>query len=435
MFANPGVNGVKMQKVLIVTYYWPPSAGGGVQRWLKLAAHLPEFGIEPVIFTPENPAFNLRDISLLKDIPPGLEVWKFPIWEPVKLLGKANQPFQGQVLEKKKKGFLDRMTIFLRATLFIPDPRLFWVRPSVNFLQKMIETNEIGTVITTGPPHSMHLIGRGLKQKTGVKWVADFRDPWSQWDILDKLGVKGWARRRHQVLERKVIKDADLLITVSPSWEADLKALGATKTFVLTNGFDRVSPQESVESHAGNFIISHIGMLNEMRNPRGLWLALAQLCQDHPEFASDLKIYLAGIPSEKVTASIEAYPELKEKLVVDGYLSYDDANKKMRRSGILLLVMNDSQNAKGHIPGKLFEYLAAERPVLAIGDPEGDSAGILRETRAGHCHRYDDVTAIKNDIQQRYLDFKAGKRFKPVTIDKYSRRTLAMKLAERLKEF
>ena len=422
-----------MQKVLIVTYYWPPSAGGGVQRWLKLAAHLPEFGIEPVIFTPENPAFNLRDSSLLKDIPPGLEVWKFPILEPFKLLGKANQPFQGQVLENKQKGVWDKLIIFLRANLFIPDPRLFWVRPSVRFLQKMIETNEIGTVITTGPPHSMHLIGLGLKQKTGVKWVADFRDPWSKWDILDKLGVKGWARKRHRALEKKVIEKTDLLITVSPSWDADFKALGATKSFVLTNGFDRIAPQAAVESGAGSFVIAHVGMLNEMRNPQALWAALAQLCQDHPGFAADVKIYLAGIPSEKVTASIESYRELKEKLVVDGYLSYDEANEKMRRSAVLLLVMNDSQNSKGHIPGKLFEYLAAERPVLAIGDPEGDSAGILRETRAGHCHRYDDVVAIKNDIQQRYLDFKAGTHFKPVAIDMFSRRNLAMKLAEKLK--
>ncbi len=423
-----------MLKVLIVTYYWPPSAGGGVQRWLKMAEHLPEFGVEPIIFTPENPAFGLRDTSLVNEIPANLEVWKFPIWEPFKLLGKGSQPLQGQVLEKRKKSILDKLLIFLRATFFIPDPRVFWVDSSVKFLLPMLKSNGINIVITTGPPHSMHLIGLQLKKKAGVRWVADFRDPWSKWDILDKLGVKGWAKKRHEAMEQKVLKNADLLITVSESWAEDFRSLGATKTFVLTNGFDKEAFAERRNKKNGRFVVSHIGMLNEMRNPLALWQALAQLCRESLSFSSELEIYLAGIPSEHVATAIRAFPELRDKLVVDGYLSHASAIRAMQASDILLLVTNESHNARGHIPGKLFEYLAAGKPILAVGDPEGDTAKILKETGAGRCYRFGDLDPIKGEVLKRYNDNKKGSSFNPRGVDQYSRRTLAMKLAIKLQD-
>ncbi|MEQ8685216.1 MAG: glycosyltransferase [Imperialibacter sp.] len=426
---------MKKLKVLIVTYYWPPSAGGGVQRWLKLSSHLPEFGIEPIIFTPENPAFSLKDDTLTREVADNLEVWKFPIWEPLKYFGKEGQPRQGQVLEKKKKGLLDTFLIWARATFFIPDPRVFWVRPSVRFLAPMIKSNNIDLVITTGPPHSMHLIGMNLQKKTGVKWVADFRDPWSQWDILDKLGVKGWARKRHSFLEQKVIKNCDLLITVSNAWAADFSRLGATKTFVLTNGYDEHSLEsEKPTVPGGKFRLAHIGMLNEMRNPLVLWEVLSELCVENREFAAGLEIYLAGILSDQVITSIETFPELKGKLVVDGYLSHGSARRAMKTSTVQLLVMNDSGNAKGHIPGKFFEYLEAKRPILAIGDSSGDVAKIIEDTGAGACLGFNDKVGIRRELEKQFADFKTDRPFAPKHFDKYARRSLAMKLSNRLFE-
>jgi len=426
---------MKKLKVLIVTYYWPPSAGGGVQRWLKLSAHLPEFGIEPIIFTPENPAFSLKDETLEKEVADNLEVWKFPIWEPLKYFGKDGQPQQGQVLEKKKKTLVDRLLIWARATFFVPDPRVFWVRPSVRFLAPMIQSNGIDLVITTGPPHSMHLIGLRLQHKTGVKWIADFRDPWSEWDILKKLGVRGLAERRHRKLEQKVISRADLLITVSDSWASDFVRLGATKTFVLTNGFDPEPPgNDKHVVQTEKFRIAHIGMLNEMRNPMVLWEALSDLCVESREFASRLEIYFAGILSEQVIGSIEAYPELKSKLTLDGYLTHKGALRAMKSGTLLLLIMNDSANAAGHIPGKFFEYLEARKPILAIGDPGGDVGKILRETGTGVCLAFQNKAELKGALKEAFADFRSAKSFAPRYIDRYARRSLAMRLSNRLFE-
>lgn len=423
---------MKRMKVLIVTYYWPPSAGGGVQRWLKLSGHLPEFGVEPIIFTPENPAFSLKDDSLEREVPQDMEIWKFPIWEPFNLFGRGKQLKQGQVLEKENKSVWDRLAIWARANLFIPDPRVFWVRPAVSFLLPMIKSNHIDAVITTGPPHSMHLIGLELQKKTGVKWVADFRDPWSEWDILNKLGVKGRAMKRHQKLEQQVIQNCDLLITVSKSWCVDFERLGAKQTFVLTNGYEPSARQEGAAEGDSKFVISHLGMLSEMRNPAALWQAIAELCVENREFAAQLEIYLAGITSKPVIDTIGAYPELKEKLVVDGYLSHQGAIGAMRRSGMQLLITNDSANARGHIPGKLFEYLEARRPILAIGDPKGDAASIIHETQAGACVAFDDVAGIKKEVSARFQDFQKRNVFAPQKIDQYSRRSLAMKLSNKL---
>lgn len=423
---------MKRMKVLIVTYYWPPSAGGGVQRWLKLSGHLPEFSIEPIIFTPENPAFSLKDESLLQEVPRQLEVWRFPIWEPFKLFGKGKQLKQGQVLEKARKSTWDRLAIWVRAHLFVPDPRVFWVRPAVSFLLPMIKSNHIDAVITTGPPHSMHLIGLALKKKAGIKWVADFRDPWSEWDILEKLGVNGRAMKRHQQLEQQVILGCDLLITVSKSWEADFQRLGARQTFVLPNGYEPSPLPKGGGETGGKFLVAHLGMLNEMRNPGALWRAISELCVENREFAALLEIYLAGITSKPVIDTIGSYPELREKLVVDGYLSHEGAMMAMKRSGIQLLITNDSVNARGHIPGKLFEYLEARRPILAIGDPNGDAASIIRETQAGACVAFDDAAGIKREVLARFQDFQRGKAFVPQKIDQYSRRSQAMKLSNKL---
>jgi len=423
---------MKKLKVLIVTYYWPPSSGGGVQRWLKLATHMPEFGIEPIIFTPENPAFDLQDQSLSDEVPENMEVWRFPIWEPLQLFSKKRKPLQGQVLEQEKKSLFSKVLIWVRAFFFIPDPRVFWVRPSVRFLEPMIDSNKIDIVITTGPPHSMHLIGRQLKRKTGVKWVADFRDPWSEWDILDKLGVNGWARKRHREIEGKVLKEVDLLITVSESWCKDFGRLGATKSFVLTNGFEPSAAVEGTRTSSAKFIVAHVGMLNEMRNPTMLWESLSELCSESIDFARSMEIYLAGILSEKVINSIKSFPELSNKLVVDGYLTHASARRAMQNSQLLLLIMNDSANAKGHIPGKVFEYLEARRPILAVGDPDGDTAAILTKANAGTCISFQDKPKMKACLQKVYEDFNLQKPFEPKGIDQFSRRSLAMKLSSEL---
>ncbi|WP_332911291.1 hypothetical protein [Algoriphagus boritolerans] len=231
-----------MQKrVLIITYYWPPSGGSGVQRWLKFAKYLPESGWEPVIFTPENPDFDLQDKTLEIEIPSSLEVLKFPIWEPYQLFSRIKGKTKlhpGRLMEQKDRGFLEKLAIWMRANLLVPDPRVFWVKPSVKFLTDLLKSGQFQAVITTGPPHSMHLIGRDLKRKTGITWIADFRDPWSQWEFLDTLPMTSFIRIKHQKMEQSVLKEANAVLTISPTFQQDLEKLAHRKIKLLTNGYD-----------------------------------------------------------------------------------------------------------------------------------------------------------------------------------------------------
>src|SRR5690606_25317582 len=302
------------KRVLIITYYWPPSGGSGVQRWLKFAKYLPEAGWEPVIFTPENPDFDLKDESFEKEISKNLEVMKFPIWEPYQLLDrirgkKTSHP--GRVLEQKEQSFVEKAAIWLRANLMIPDPRVFWVKPSVKFLTEFVEKGQFQAIITTGPPHSIHLIGRDLKRKTGVFWLADFRDPWSAWEFLDKLPMQSRVREKHKKLEMSVLSEAQLVTTISPTFQDDLEKLANRTIDLLTNGFDTTDIPEGFsvgEKKAGSLHLVYTGIIDSIRDPMPLLNAMRE------EFSignEDVQFTFVGRVSDDV----------REQVVLDSWLS------------------------------------------------------------------------------------------------------------------
>lgn len=421
-----------MKKVLIVTYYWPPSGGGGVQRWLKFSKYLPDFGWEPVIFTPENPDFEVKDESLLTDVRSDMEIIRFPIWEPYhifrKLTGAGNLK-QGQVLEKSKRSLISEISIWIRGNFFIPDPRIFWVKPSAKYLTDIQEFNHFEAVITTGPPHSMHLIGHKLKKKTGIKWIADFRDPWSEWDILQKLRVSGPAMALHRKLERKVLKNADMVITVSESWSRGLKQLGASKVETITNGYDPDDFRQSkISKFPSEFRISHVGMINELRSSMGLKKALNDLCLEDTAFFSDLVLNFTGIISETFINRLGKDSVFAEKIKVGGYMPHEKVKDELSCSAVLLLLLNQSENARGHLPGKLFEYLASGNPILALGPIGSDAAKIIESTNSGYVCDPDDVEAIKNALLKLFWLYKEGKTCQQKNIEVFSRKALTEKL-------
>lgn len=204
-----------MKKVLIITYYWPPTGGAGVQRWLKFSKYFRSFGWEPVIYTPSNPDFPIFDDTLLHDVPKDLTVLKTAITEPYDIYRKIMRKKktetvnQGFLSEGKENTWLQAAMIWIRGNFFIPDARMFWIRPSLNYLSEYMKTNAIDAVISTGPPHSMHLIALGLKEKFKLPWIADFRDPWTQIDFYDQLKLSGFADRKHKRLEKTVLTKAD----------------------------------------------------------------------------------------------------------------------------------------------------------------------------------------------------------------------------------
>lgn len=418
------------KRVLIITYYWPPSAGSGVQRWLKFAKYLPECGWEPVVFTPENPDFDLKDPSLEKEVPKEVEVLKFPIWEPYQLLrtvkkGKTSDP--AIIMEKGDKSFIDRMAIWLRANVLVPDPRVFWVKPAVNFLLGVMEQNDIKAVITTGPPHSMHLIGRDLKRKTGITWLADFRDPWTTWEFLDTLPMIAWIRSLHRKLEASVFREANALITISPTFKLEMEAIAQRGMEVLTNGFDPddlpkgfrgLSPEQEI------FEVVYSGVIDAIRNPIPFLSVFKHVFEGNP---FPVRMTFVGKVSSLVRNTVENDEWLSSHVVFAGYVSHSTVFDYYEKAHLLLLILTDTKNAKGNIPGKLFEYLATGRRILALGDSSGDTAEILHGMGTGRVvsHRSDKEIEmfLINAFEHRMLPLAEG------AMEKYSRKHITRELA------
>jgi glycosyltransferase involved in cell wall biosynthesis len=421
------------KRVLIITYYWPPSGGSGVQRWLKFAKYLPEAGWEPVIFTPENPDFDLKDESLEKEISKELEVMKFPIWEPYQLLDRIRgkkESHPGRVLEQKEQSFLEKAAIWLRANLMIPDPRVFWVKPSVKFLTELIEKGQFQAIITTGPPHSMHLIGRDLKRKTGIFWLADFRDPWSQWEFLDKLPMQDRVRNKHKKLEQEVLKEADVVTTISPTFQHDLEQLAGRNIDLLTNGFDSSDIPERfsiAEKKAGSLHLVYTGIIDSIRNPMPLLKAMRE---EFSQEKGEVKFTFVGRVSDQVREEIAGDSWLSAHVNFAGYVSHGEVFDYYKQADALALILTNTKNAKGNIPGKLFEYMATTLPIMALGDPEGDSAKILEKSGAGKVLSHSDRVAIQ--ISLRKLFERSGEAESATGIEQYSRRNLSFQLARLL---
>ena len=424
------------KKVLILTYYWPPSGGGGVHRNLKYAKYFREFGWEPVIYTAEDADYPSIDESLFKDVPEGIEVVKRKIWEPYnvyrKFVGikKDKKIYSGFISENKKMGFTQRVSIWIRGNFFIPDARKFWIKPSIRHLKKYLKQNPVDAIISSGPPHSMHLIGLGIKKSMNIPWVADFRDPWTNIDFYDQLQLSRRADRKHRKLEQSVLKSADQVVTVSWHWADDFKELGAPGIQVITNGFDEDDFKVDASPDPNEFSIAHIGSLNKDRNPPVLWEALKELCEEVDGFREKLVIRLVGNTDISVRGELDRLG-IMDRADFKDYMPHKEVLKMQKESQVLLLLMNDTPNVLGVVPGKLFEYMASGRPLLAIGPKNGDSARIITESKAGKVCGFKEKEAMKDAIRGMFAAYQAGKlSVDSEDITKYSRRSVTGNMAE-----
>lgn len=419
-----------MKKVLIITYYWIPSGGAGVQRWVKFTKYLRNFGWEPVIYTPENPEYPSFDGSFENDIASDIEIIKTPIWEPFdiyrSLLGKKGQVINaGFISEDRKKGWKDKLSVWIRGNFLIPDPRKFWVRPSVKFLSNYLRKNPVDVIVTTGPPHSMHLIAMRLKKHfPNIKWVADFRDPWTNIDFYKDLHLMKWADGMHHSLEKQVVMQADAITVVSKGMKDEFNLIRPDGLHIIPNGYDEDDVQMAQSAMDEQFTVSHIGTMNSARNPLVVWKAMKSLCDENENFKKDLIIQLIGKVDFSILDALKKYG-LKRHLIKTEYLTHDEAIKKQQSSQVLLLLINRSANAKGILTGKFFEYLASKRPVLGVGPLDGDAAQVLDETGAGVMVDFDDVEAAKKAIIHYYELYKKNQlTLETNSVEKYSRRNL-----------
>lgn len=430
-----------MKRVLIISYYWPPCGGIGVLRCLKIAKYLREFGWEPVIFTAENADYPSHDETNFKDIHPDTTILKQRIWEPYhiyrKITGKKKNANVNNVFytKEEKAGLAHKLSVWIRSNFFIPDARCMWINPSVKYLVNYLQENPVDAIFSNGPPHSNTRIATLVKQATGIPWLADFQDPWTQIDYFGLLNLTKRGLAKHQRLEQEAFKLADKMTIVSPSWKEDIEEIGASNVSVVPWGFDEDDYQGLTHQESGDFIISHLGILGYDRNPEGLFEALSSILKTDDEFAAKLRIELPGQVDYSVLDSIKRYG-LESYVELPGHVDRKEALQVMKNSNILLLLLNKQSNAKGRIPGKLFEYLAVKRPILCIGDSTGDSAAIVRSSSAGSTSEYDHVEQLKTFVKAEFAAFLNGTNQLDVksNIAQYSIKKLTGRIAGYLDE-
>lgn len=424
------------KKILIISYYWPPAGGPGVQRWLKFVKYLPDFGWKPTIFIPENPSYPIVDHTLENDVAENLKIIKTKIWEPYQIaefFGKDNKKFKaGQFDVGKNQNLKSRLSIWVRGNVFIPDARVFWVNPSVNYLKKYLKENHFDALVTTGPPHSVHLIGLNLKKEfPNLKWIADFRDPWTEISYYQHLKLTKFADQKHRNLEQKVFENADITLATSYTDAENFKKKGANAV-CITNGFDVENQEPRTENRepSTQFTLSYIGVLEQLRNPEVLWRVLNDLMKENEDFSRNFQLKFVGRIDDRILDKITS-SELNNSVKNLGYLPHSEANLEMQNSDLLLITNFPEDKSKGIIPGKIFEYLATKKQIISFGPKESDVKRILEETHAGKHFSYDDSESLKAFILEKFNDWKSGNLSSNTeNIEQFSRRNLTKKLAK-----
>ena len=420
-----------MNKILIITYYWPPSGGAGVQRWLKFSKYLPEYGWEPVILTvdPDYATYPATDSSLEKEISDNLRIYKTKATDWYKILAKDKSKVPSAGFAKTNEDNIKgRIARFIRGNFFIPDPRRGWNRFAYKKAIELIGNENIRFVITTSPPHSTQLIGLKLKKRfPGIKWIADFRDPWTDIYYYKMFSHTLPARSLNNHYERIVIENADLVLTVSKSLTKLMSSkarIPADKYRIITNGYDEADFEGLTSARKdNNFIFTYVGTISDYYPIESFLKAISELKTINDK---DVLFRVVGQISKQQETLIIKYLEEKNR----SYISYSDHDLSVRymlESDILLLVIPDHPKNELILTGKLFEYLRTGKPILCLGPTSGDVAKIIEESGRGHVFEYDDYDGMSEFIRS---DSKYTGSISE--IKKWDRRIIAKKLVNLL---
>ncbi len=416
-----------MKRVLIISYYWPPSGGAGVQRWLKFAKYLPEFGWEPIILTvdPEYASYPVTDRTLEKEVVGTTRVIRtesresFSVYK--KVSGSENIPYAGFANEKSSVSSKQKIARFIRGNFFLPDPRKGWNTFALEKAREILTGGEIDCFITSSPPHSTQLIGLSLSKEFEIPWIADLRDPWTDIYYYRQFYPTRWAHRINRKMERSVIEKANAVITVSPALKELFSAKSASRTRieVITNGYD---PDDFIDLPSPSdtrFVITYVGTLADIYPVDTFIDAFREFLKKNP--GSLLRFI--GTISPGHLRKIKSLPE--ENIELIPYVDHRTAIEFMSKSSILLLIIPDSENNKGIITGKLFEYMAVGRPILFIGPEDGDGAEIIRQSNA--------VSAIESFNEGKIIEFlNSQRKYIPASCPdtRFSRKELTRDLSQ-----
>lgn len=422
---------VVRKKILIITYYWPPSGGSGVQRWVKFAQYLPKYGWDPIILTvdPKKASYFLTDESI--SIPESAEVYKTDSFEPLKiasnLIGKKNVPHSG-FSNINKKSLPQKVFKFLRGNLFSIDPRKGWNKYALKKAEELINKFDINHVVTTSPPHSSQLIGLALKKKYSITWVSDLRDPWTDMFYYNDLMKLPFLKKKEEKIEKKILDKADTVITVSKGLKEifEKKMYDASKIHIIENGYDTSDYAKPAADYKhqlkGEFKILYIGVLSELYNISSVFGAIKTLAKNNHQ----ISLTFVGLQSDQIKQEVVDLG-LTNLVTFYPYVNKDELINYYVQSDLLLLAIPDTLDNKGIITGKIFEYISMKKPVLGVGPKDGDAAAILREVNAGEMFDYGEQTLIEEFIKANYSG-QSVKNF--ANSERYSRDNLTKKLVE-----
>ncbi len=422
-----------------MTYYWPPAGGSGVQRWLKFAKYLCEFGWDPIIITPENGSYPYYDHTLLEDIPEGLRVIKTKTRDPFRIYnllqgkkGKATPV--GMIGIQNSKSIFKKLAAYIRANFFIPDARVGWNKYALKAAKEVLKTEDVNVVVTTGPPHSTHLVGLELKKKLNVKWLADFRDPWTNIYYNKYLPRAKNTIRIDQLLEKEVISNANAVTVVSPQFKEALLC-EEKQLEVLPNGFDE--DDINMEKYIGKqskskFVISYVGNMMPNQDVPILWKVISELAEKVKDFRNFFLLKLTGNIDPSILKSIED-AGIMDMVEISGFVPHNEAVLLMKNASLLLFVVPDNEHNKLIVTGKIFEYLASRTPIVSIGPVEGEAANILKDCRRDEMINYYDKELLESIIFN-YWDLwiknKAVHKHENKNLKKYTRKDLTIRLVE-----
>ncbi len=433
-----------MKKVLIITYYWPPAGGPGVQRVLKFAKYLPEFGWQPIILTVQNGEYPAYDESLFSDIPKECKVYKTPAIEPFSLYKKftgmgSDEAIPVAALTEKKNSWKKEFAHWIRLNLFIPDAKIGWIPFAVKAGKHIIRNEKPNIIFSSSPPPTVHLIAKKLAKWSGIKWVADFRDPWTEIYYYQTSNKKrnNLRLKIDKMLEMKALLNADKITAVGETMLNLFTSkcndiLNENKFFTIENGFDKDDFKNLSNEKFERFTLLWAGNMNKTQNAPALFEALKDLLMTKKIDKNKILLKFVGDIAPEIVQTINK-SELKDIFEIKNYLPHNKIVKLMKKAHILLLIIGNLKGNKFILQGKLFEYLASNNPILAYGYINGDAHQILNRTNAGSLFDYNDVTNTEDFILKYYnlwLKNKKKDDFNFGEIEKFSRKSLTKRLVK-----
>lgn len=424
-----------MKKVLIITYYWPPSGGPGVQRWLKFVKYFHQHGIEPIVVTVDEKkaSYPVLDPALENEIPKGTRIFKTNSFEPLRIFSsffkKEKVPYAG-IPDRNKMSLAGKLSLYIRANYFIPDARKGWNKYAYKQCCSIIENEKIDCIVTTSPPHSTQLIGLKLQKKYGVKWIADLRDPWTDMYYYSKLHHNKRAKEKDSKLEKLVLSMADL-ITVTSNETKNLfakKISGSEKIHIVTNGYDEADIATSSTNDKNNAFT--IGFSGTISKEFGIETFLTCI-KKHIDSHKNIHVQFVGNVEPALKNEIETI--LGPHASFTGYVSHKQAIHYSAKANVLLLVVPPGQDGKNSstVPGKTFEYLSTQNPVICLAPPHSSAVEIIEQCDAGRGFTHDDEIGIGTYLNSLYENWAAGKNIKinNTNFKQYERKTLAQQMA------